>query len=124
MIDSSTELARERNLEAANGTLLAAIGAVLALTGFGVGKFYRYLHDAGLPELLDPVRSTPSFGASFIVLGIGRTKDFIARHVAADKPFFVQELRPRCGSTAGKERESRSLSWGDAMRTPTNMKGE
>ena len=83
------------------------IRTVLALIGFGVGKFYGYLHDAGLHERLDPIRSTLSFGASFIVLGTlgllaavvqharvlsrihGRTKDFIARQVAADKPFFV-----------------------------------
>jgi putative membrane protein len=71
MIDSSTDLARERSLEAANGTLLASIRTVLALIGygFGVGKFYGYLHDAGLHERLDPIRSTLSFGASFIVLG-------------------------------------------------------
>ena len=70
MIDSSTDLARERSLEAANGTLLAWIRTVLALIGFGfgVGKFYGYLHDAGLQERLDPIRSTLSFGASFIVL--------------------------------------------------------
>jgi uncharacterized membrane protein YidH (DUF202 family) len=109
MIDSSTELARERSLEAATGTLLAWIRTVLALIGFGcgVGKFYGYLRDAGLHERLDPIRRTLSFGASLIVLGTlgllaavvqqpeacressGRTKDFIAHQVAADKPFFA-----------------------------------
>jgi putative membrane protein len=71
MIDSSTALARERNREAADGTLMAWIRTALALVGFGFGvsKSYGYLHDAGLHERLDPSRSTPSFGASFIVLG-------------------------------------------------------
>ena len=70
MIDSSTALARERNREAADGTLMAWIRAALALIGFGlgVGKFYGYLHDAGLHERFDPIRSTPSLVASFIVL--------------------------------------------------------
>jgi putative membrane protein len=71
MIDSSTELARERSREAADRTLMAWIRTALGLIGFGfgVGKFYGYLHDAGLHERLDPIRSTLSFAASFIVLG-------------------------------------------------------
>lgn len=68
MIDSSTALARERNREAADGTLMACIRAALAVIGFAVGKFYGYLHDAGLHEGFDPIRSTPSLVASFIVL--------------------------------------------------------
>ena len=62
MIDSSTELARERSREAADRTLMACIRTALALIGFGVGKFYGYLHDAGLHERLDPIRSTLSLG--------------------------------------------------------------
>jgi putative membrane protein len=65
MIDSSTELARERSREAADRTLMACIRTALALE-FGVGKFYGYLHDARLHERLDPIRSMLSFGASFI----------------------------------------------------------
>jgi hypothetical protein len=67
MIDSSTELARERSREAADRTLMAWIPTALALE---FGEFYGYLHDARQHERLDPIRST-----------------------------------------------------GDAMRTPTNMKG-
>ncbi len=37
--DTSTELARERNREAADRTLLAWIRTGLSLIGFGVGKF-------------------------------------------------------------------------------------
>ena len=53
---------------------MACIRTALALIGFGfgVGKFYGYLHDAGLQERLDPIRSTLSFGASFIVLAVLR----------------------------------------------------
>jgi putative membrane protein len=67
MIDSSTELARERSREAADRTLMACIRTALALIGFGcgAGKFYGDLHDAGLHERLEPIRSTLSFGASF-----------------------------------------------------------
>lgn len=61
MIDSSTELARERSREAADRTLMASIRTALGLIAFGVGKFYAYLYDARLHERLDPIRSTLSF---------------------------------------------------------------
>ena len=70
--DTSTELARERNREAADRTLLAWIRTGLSLIGFGfgVGKFYDYLETTGVEGALDPYRSTLVFGMSFIVLGI------------------------------------------------------
>jgi putative membrane protein len=110
MIDSSTELARERSREAADPTLMACIRTALAL-GFGVGKVIRLSPRRQAARASDPIRSMLSFGASFIVLGTlslleavvqharvlprihrrvcGRTKDFIGRQVAADKLFFV-----------------------------------
>jgi len=70
--DTNTELARERNREAADRTLLAWIRTGLSLIGFGfgVGKFYDYLETTGRGGSLDPYRSTLVFGMSFIVLGI------------------------------------------------------
>ena len=95
MIDSSTQLARERSREVADRTLMARI------------RLYGCFHDARLHQRLDPVRSMLSFGASFIVLGtlgllatvvqharvlsrIHRQDEGLhLRQVAADKPFFV-----------------------------------
>jgi putative membrane protein len=70
--DTSTELARERNREAADRTLMAWIRTALALIGFGfgIGKFYDYLETAHLHKTLDPIRSTLLLGGSFIALGI------------------------------------------------------
>ena len=62
MIDSSTELARERSREAADRTLMAWIRTALALVGFGVSKFYGYSTTPGCRSGLDPVRSTLSPG--------------------------------------------------------------
>jgi putative membrane protein len=70
--NTSTELARERNREAADRTLMAWIRTALALIGFGfgIGKFYDYLQTVHLDKTLDPIRSTLLVGGSFIVLGM------------------------------------------------------
>ena len=70
--NTTTELARERNREAADRTLLAWIRTALSLIGFGfgIGKFYDYMQTAGIQRELDPIRSTLIFGAGFIVLGV------------------------------------------------------
>lgn len=69
--NTSTELARERNREAADRTLMAWIRTSLSLIGFGfgIGKFYDYLETAGR-EPLDPIRSTLIVGGSFIAVGM------------------------------------------------------
>ena len=70
--NTSTELARERNREAADRTLMAWIRTGLSLIGFGfgIGKFYDYLQTAGLAKSLDPIRSTALVGGCFIVLAV------------------------------------------------------
>jgi putative membrane protein len=68
----ANELARERNREAAERTLMAWIRTALSLIGFGfgIGKLEAYLAGAGLHTRFDLPHSALIFGASFIVLGI------------------------------------------------------
>ncbi len=68
----ANELARERNREAAERTLMGWIRTALSLIGFGfgIGKLDDYLKSAGLHTRLEPGHSSLVFGASFIVLGI------------------------------------------------------
>jgi putative membrane protein len=68
----ANELARERNREAAERTLMAWIRTALSLIGFGfgIGKLDAYLHGAGLHTRFDVPHSSLIFGASFIVVGI------------------------------------------------------
>ena len=68
----ANELARERNREAAERTLMAWIRTALSLIGFGfgIGKLDAYLQGAGLHTRFDLPHSTLIFGASFIVVGI------------------------------------------------------
>jgi putative membrane protein len=70
--DLSTELARERNREAAERTLMAWIRTALSLIGFGfgIGKLEAYLQAAGLHTRFGLPHSTLVFGASFIVVGV------------------------------------------------------
>ena len=68
----ANELARERNREAAERTLMAWIRTALSLIGFGfgIGKLEDYLAAAGLHTRFNLPHSSLIFGASFIVLGI------------------------------------------------------
>ena len=68
----ANELARERNREAAERTLMAWLRPALSLIGFGfgIGKLEAYLEGAGLHTRFDLPHSSLIFGASFIVLGI------------------------------------------------------
>lgn len=68
----ANELARERNREAAERTLMAWIRTALSLIGFGfgIGKLDAYLRGAGLHTRLDLLHSSLIFGASFIVVGV------------------------------------------------------
>ena len=68
----ANELARERNREAAERTLMAWIRTALSLIGFGfgIGKLDDYLQGAGLHARFDVPHSSLIFGASFIVVGI------------------------------------------------------
>lgn len=62
--NTSTELAKERNREAADRTLMAWIRTALSLIGFGfgIGKLNAYLEASGVHRSLDPIRSTLIFG--------------------------------------------------------------
>jgi putative membrane protein len=68
----ANELARERNREAAERTLMAWIRTALSLIGFGfgIGKLDAYLKGAGLRTRFDVPHSSLIFGASFIIVGI------------------------------------------------------
>jgi inner membrane protein YidH len=68
----ANELAKERNREAAERTLMAWIRTALSLIGFGfgIGKLAAYLDAAGLRTRFDVPHSSLIFGASFIVVGI------------------------------------------------------
>jgi len=68
----ANELARERNREAAERTLMAWIRTALSLIGFGfgIGKIDEYLAGAGLHTRFELPHSSLIFGASFIVLGV------------------------------------------------------
>jgi putative membrane protein len=70
--DLSTELAKERNREAAERTLMAWIRTALSLIGFGfgIGKLESYLQAGGLHTRFELPHSTIVFGASFIVVGV------------------------------------------------------
>jgi putative membrane protein len=68
----ANELAKERNREAAERTLMAWIRTALSLIGFGfgIGKLASYMDAAGFHTSLNPAHSSLIFGASFIVLGL------------------------------------------------------
>jgi putative membrane protein len=71
-LNVANELAKERNREAAERTLMAWIRTALSLIGFGfgIGKLSAYLDAAGLDTSRDPVHTSLIFGSSFIVVGI------------------------------------------------------
>jgi putative membrane protein len=79
----ANELARERNREAAERTLMAWIRTALSLIGFGfgIGKLDEYFRSAGLRTGLELGHSTLIFGASFIVVGVLGLLAAIVQHV-------------------------------------------
>jgi putative membrane protein len=79
----ANELAKERNREAAERTLMAWIRTALSLIGFGfgIGKLATYLDAAGLRITRDPTHASLVFGSSFIVVGIFGLLAAIVQHV-------------------------------------------
>jgi putative membrane protein len=71
-VSAANELAKERNREAAERTLMAWIRTALSLIGFGfgIGKLDTYLQEAEAHPRPDLLHSSIIFGACFIVLGI------------------------------------------------------
>lgn len=99
--NTATELARERNREAADRTLMAWIRTALSLIGFGfgIGKFHDYVHSAGLATKLDPVHSLLIFGVSFMVLGLVGLLAAVIQHVrilerVKNRDFTYAAMRP------------------------------
>jgi len=97
----ANELARERNREAAERTLMAWIRTALSLIGFGfgIGKLDAYLHEADLHTRFDLPHSTLVFGASFIVVGILGLLAAIVQHARVlkrlSRPDFAYDaMRP------------------------------
>jgi putative membrane protein len=97
----ANELARQRNRDAAERTLMAWIRTALSLIGFGfgIGKLADYMNAAGLRSSPDPTHSTLIFGASFIVVGILGLLAAIVQHVRILKrlsspDFAYNAMRP------------------------------
>jgi putative membrane protein len=71
----TNELAKERNREAADRTLMAWIRTSISLIGFGfaIAKSYEYIETDYVEKTgkaLDALHTPTIFGASFIVLGM------------------------------------------------------
>jgi putative membrane protein len=81
-VNVANELAKERNREAAERTLMAWIRTALSLIGFGfgIGKLSTYLDEAGLHTPRDPAHTSLVFGSSFIVVGIFGLLAAIVQH--------------------------------------------
>ena len=97
----ANELAKERNREAAERTLMAWIRTALSLIGFGfgIGKLDDFLQGAGLHTRFAVPHSTLIFGASFIVVGIVGLLAAIVQHVRIMKrssrpDFAYNAMRP------------------------------
>lgn len=97
----ANELARERNREAAERTLMAWIRTALSLVGFGfgIGKLEAYLGAADPHRSIDPIHTTLIFGASFIVVGIFGLLAAIVQHARILKrltrpDFAYNAMRP------------------------------
>ena len=97
----TNELAKERNREAAERTLMAWIRTALSLIGFGfgIGKLATYLEESGLRPHHDPAHTSLIFGTSFIVVGILGLMAAIVQHVRILKrlshpDFAYNAMRP------------------------------
>ncbi len=97
----ANELARERNREAAERTLMAWIRTALSLIGFGfgIGKLAAYLDAAGLHPAHDTAHTSLIFGTSFILVGILGLMAAIVQHARVLKrlsqpDFAYNAMRP------------------------------
>jgi putative membrane protein len=96
----ANELARERNREAADRTLMAWIRTALSLIGFGfgIGKLTDYLNATGMHRTFN-IHSSLIFGASFIVVGVLGLLAAIVQHARILKrlsrpDFAYNAMRP------------------------------
>src|ERR1700760_442412 len=90
----ANELAKERNREAAERTLMAWIRTALSLIGFGfgIGKLAAYMDAAGLHTRLDVPHSSLIFGSSFVVVGILGLLAAIVQHARILKRISRQDF--------------------------------
>ncbi|WP_158805364.1 MULTISPECIES: YidH family protein [unclassified Acidisoma] len=97
----ANELAKERNREAADRTLMAWIRTALSLIGFGfgIGRLSAYMNAAGLHTSLNPAHTTLIFGASFMVVGLFGLLAAVVQHVRilnrlSQPDFAYSAMRP------------------------------
>jgi putative membrane protein len=101
VLNIANELAKERNREAAERTLMAWIRTALSLIafGFGIGKLAAYMEAAGLRADGIPAHTSLIFGTSFIVVGIFGLLAAIVQHARILKrlsqpDFAYNAMRP------------------------------